>query len=226
MDRILLVEDETSISEPLAFLLRQSGFEVTVIDNGVDALRAFEDTVVDLVLLDLQLPGVPGMHLCRQLRQRSSVPIIMLTARDTETDTVAGLDAGAYDYVTKPFASGELIARMRAVLRRGQPREPTPSSVLGNARVRMDLYAHQVTVAGAPVSLPLRSFQLLEVLMCNPGQVLTRGELIDQVWGPDSGIESKAVDTQIARLRHLLEIDPADPQHLRTVRGLGYAYDP
>lgn len=226
VDRILLMEDESSISEPLAFLLNRAGFEVTVIDNGVDALRAFDHSLVDLVLLDLQLPGVPGMHLCRQLRQSSSVPILILTAGDTEADTVAGLDAGADDYVTKPFASGELIARMRAVLRRHQPPEPTPSSVLGNTRVRMDLYAHQVTVEGSPVSLPLRCFQLLGALMVSPGQVLTRGELIDQVWGPDSGIEGRTVDTQIARLRHVLEIDPANPQHLRTVRGVGCAYDP
>ncbi|MFF0991568.1 response regulator [Kocuria nitroreducens] len=226
MDHIWLIEDEASISDPLAFLLRRSGFEVTVIDNGVDAIRAFDPSVVDLILLDLQLPGIPGMHLCRQLRQRCEVPIIMLTARDTEMDTVAGLEAGADDYVTKPFASGELIARMRAVLRRHQPPELIPSTVLGCARVRMDLYAHQVSVGGAPVSLPLKTFQLLEVLLRSPGRVLTRGELIDQVWGADSGIESKAVDTQMARLRHMLEIDPADPQHLRTVRGLGYVYDP
>lgn len=180
--RVLLIEDETSISEPLAFLLRGSGFEVTVIDNGVDAIRAFNRSVVDLILLDLQLPGVPGMHLCRQLRQRSRAPNIMLTARDTEADTVAGPDAGADDYVTKPFASGELIARMRAVLRRRQPPEPTPSSVLGNTLVRMNLYAHQITVERSPMSLPLRSFQWLEGLMCSPGQVRTRGELIDQVW--------------------------------------------
>lgn len=145
MDRILLIEDETSISEPLAFLLGRSGFEVTVIDNGVDAIGVFDRSMVDLVLLDLELPGVPGTHLCRQLRHRSSVRFIMLTARDAESDTVAGLDAGRDDYVTKPFSSGELIARMRAVLRRGQPPEPTPFRVLGNARVRMDLPSHQVT---------------------------------------------------------------------------------
>jgi two-component system response regulator RegX3 len=166
------------------------------------------------------------MHLCRQLRRRCEVPIIMLTARDTETDTVAGLEAGADDYVTKPFSSGQLIARIRAVLRRHQPPEPNPTSVLGSARVRMDLYAHRVTVAGSPVSLPLKSFQLLEALLRSPGQVLTRGELIDQVWGPDSGLESKALDAQVAPLRKAHEIDPADPQHLHTVRGVGYAYDP
>jgi two-component system response regulator RegX3 len=226
MVRILLVEDEASISDPLAFLLGREGFEVCVVDNGGEALDAFDRAGADLVLLDRQLPGMGGIQLCARLRARSEVAIIMVTARDTETDVVAGLEAGADDYVTKPFSSGELIARIRAVLRRHPVLAQEPITTLGAGRVRMDLQRRLVTVAGVPVHLSGKGFELLEVFLTYPGQLLTRGRLIDEVWGAGSGVESRALGAQIIRVRRLIEPDPASPRHLMTVHGLGYRYDP
>ncbi|GGG69924.1 DNA-binding response regulator [Kocuria dechangensis] len=226
MERILLVEDEASISDPLAFLLGREGFEVQVAGTGGEALDAFEQAGADLVLLDWQLPGMSGIQLCARLRARSEVAIIMVTARDTETDVVGGLAARADDYVTKPFSSGELIARIRAVLRRHPPIAQEAVTVVGAGRVRMDLQQHRVTVAGAPVALSGKGFELLEVFLTYPGQVLTRGRLIDEVWGADSAVADRALGAQIIRVRRLIEPDPGSPRHLMTVRGLGYRYDP
>jgi two-component system, OmpR family, response regulator RegX3 len=220
--RVLVVEDEESISDPLAYLLRQEGFEVAVAATGPDALSEFDRGGADIVLLDLMLPGLSGTEVCRALRQRSAVPVIMLTARDSEVDKVVGLELGADDYVTKPFSSRELVARVRAVLRRGgEPEELLPAA-LEAGPVRMDVDRHVVTVAGEPVQLPLKEFELLEMLLRNAGRVLTRGQLIDRVWGADYVGDTKTLDVHVKRLRAKIEPDPGNPQHLVTVRGLGY----
>ena len=221
MTRLLIVEDEESISEPLAYMLRSEGFEVSVAATGPDGLTAFDRQGADLVLLDLMLPGMSGTEVCRELRTRSSVPVIMLTARDTELDKVVGLELGADDYVTKPFSHRELVARIRAVLRR-QAAGPETGSALEVGTIRMDVDRHQVTVAGKEVALPLKEFDLLELLMRNAGRVLTRGQLIDRVWGSDYVGDTKTLDVHVKRLRAKVEADPARPVHLLTVRGLGY----
>jgi len=223
--RLLVVEDEESFSDALSYMLRKEGFEVAVAPTGTDALDEFDRSGADLVLLDLMLPGLSGTEVCRQLRTRSSVPVIMLTAKDSEVDKVVGLELGADDYVTKPFSSRELLARIRAVLRRGtDPAEVAPA-VLEAGPVRMDVERHVVTVAGQSVRLPLKEFELLELLLRNAGRVLTRGQLIDRIWGADYVGDTKTLDVHVKRLRAKIEPDPARPIHLLTVRGLGYKFE-
>ncbi|OBB90947.1 two-component sensory transduction protein RegX [Mycolicibacterium peregrinum] len=224
MTSVLIVEDEESLADPLAFLLRKEGFEATVVADGPSALAEFERSGADIVLLDLMLPGMSGTDVCKQLRARSSVPVIMVTARDSEIDKVVGLELGADDYVTKPYSARELIARIRAVLRRGSD---TDDSVIGDGvleagPVRMDVERHVVSVNGEQITLPLKEFDLLEYLMRNSGRVLTRGQLIDRVWGADYVGDTKTLDVHVKRLRSKIESDPANPVHLVTVRGLGY----
>ena len=225
MTRILVVEDEESLSDPLSYLLEKEGFEVQVVDNGIDAISEFDRAGADLVLLDLMLPGQPGTEVCRQLRQRSSVPVIMLTAKDSEIDKVVGLELGADDYVTKPYSSRELVARVRAVLRRqGEPEELLAATVQAGP-VRMDVERHVVSVGGERVPMPLKEFELLEMLLRNAGRVLTRGQLIDRVWGSDYVGDTKTLDVHVKRLRSKIEPDPSEPKYLVTVRGLGYKLD-
>ena len=223
MTRILIVEDEPSFSEALEFLLGKEGFSVVTAATGTEALRKFDQGGIDLVLLDLMLPEISGTEVCRQLRAKSRVPIIMLTAKDSEVDKVVGLEIGADDYVTKPYSSRELVARIRAVLRRnsGEGIENEPGVMTVNG-IRMDIDRHQVSVNGIPVSLPLKEFELLEFLMRNAGRVLTRMQLIDRVWGSDYVGDTKTLDVHIKRLRAKIETDPANPTLIQTVRGLGY----
>ncbi|MDX6257886.1 MAG: two-component system, OmpR family, response regulator RegX3 [Frankiales bacterium] len=225
MTRILVVEDEESFSDALSFLLRREGFEVTIAGTGPDALTEFDRTGADLVLLDLMLPGLSGTEVCRAIRAKSQVPVIMLTAKDGEVDKVVGLEIGADDYVTKPFSSRELVARIRAVLRRRGDAEPAAPAAVEAGPVRMDVERHVVTVNGTGVTLPLKEFELLEFLLRNAGRVLTRGQLIDRVWGSDYVGDTKTLDVHVKRLRSKIEPDPASPKHLLTVRGLGYKYE-
>ncbi|MEO6143132.1 MAG: response regulator transcription factor [Dermatophilaceae bacterium] len=225
MTRILLVEDEESFSDPLSYLLRKEGYEVAVAETGPSALVNFDRDGADLVLLDLMLPGLSGMDVCRALRQRSSVPVIMLTAKDSEIDKVVGLEIGADDYVTKPYSSRELLARIKAVLRRGQEPEGLLPATLESGPVRMDVERHVVTVSGAHIALPLKEFELLEMLLRNSGRVLTRMQLIDRVWGSDYVGDTKTLDVHVKRLRAKIEPDPASPQFIVTVRGLGYKFE-
>ncbi|HEY0486400.1 MAG TPA: response regulator transcription factor [Mycobacteriales bacterium] len=226
MTRVLVVEDEESFSDALSYMLRKEGFEVAVAATGPDALTEFERGGSDIVLLDLMLPGLSGTEVCRQLRQRSNVPIIMVTARDSEIDKVVGLELGADDYVTKPYSPRELVARIRAVLRRrSEPEELLPTA-LEAGPVRMDIDRHTVSVGGETVSLPLKEFELLEMLLRNAGRVLTRGQLIDRIWGADYVGDTKTLDVHVKRLRAKIEPEPASPRHLVTVRGLGYKYEP
>ncbi len=223
MTKILIVEDEASFSEALEFLLGKEGFTVVLADNGADAIRKFDQGGIDLVLLDLMLPEVSGTEVCRQIRTKSRVPIIMLTAKDSEVDKVVGLEIGADDYVTKPYSSRELVARIRAVLRRNSGEDvQSDVGVMTVNGVRMDIDRHQVSVNGIPVSLPLKEFELLEFLMRNAGRVLTRMQLIDRVWGSDYVGDTKTLDVHIKRLRAKIENDPANPTLIQTVRGLGY----
>lgn len=225
MTRILVVEDEASFSEALAYLLTKEGFEVTVAENGADAITAFARNGADLVLLDLMLPGLSGVEVCRQIRSYSQVPIIMLTAKDDEVDKVVGLEIGADDYVTKPYKSRELVARIRAVLRRQGNSEEVSESVLTAGGVSMDVERHMVSVRGANVALPLKEFELLEMLLRNAGRVLTRGQLIDRIWGSNYVGDTKTLDVHIKRIRAKIEEDPAEPSIITTVRGLGYKYE-
>jgi two-component system, OmpR family, response regulator RegX3 len=225
MTRVLVVEDEESFSDALSYLLRREGYEVEVADTGPDALTAFDRSGADLVLLDLMLPGLSGTEVCRELRSRSKVPIIMVTARDTEVDKVVGLELGADDYVTKPFSSRELIARVRAVLRRGTETDDLITATVEAGPVRMDVERHVVSVDGHQVALPLKEFDLLELLLRNAGRVLTRGQLIDRVWGSDYVGDTKTLDVHVKRLRAKIEPDPGAPKHLVTVRGLGYKFE-
>jgi two-component system, OmpR family, response regulator RegX3 len=220
--RVLVVEDEDSFSDALSYMLRKEGFDVALAPTGPDALEEFDRNGADLVLLDLMLPGIPGTEVCRQLRQRSNVPVIMLTAKDSEVDKVVGLELGADDYVTKPFSSRELVARIRAVLRRGTEAADLLPSVLEAGPVRMDVDRHVVTVEGEGVKLPLKEFELLEMLLRNAGRVLTRGQLIDRIWGADYVGDTKTLDVHVKRLRAKIEPDPGHPRYLLTVRGLGY----
>ena len=223
MTRVLVVEDEESFSDALSYMLRREGLEAVVTATGPAALEEFDRAGADIVLLDLMLPGLPGTEVCRALRARGNVPIIMLTAKDTEIDKVVGLELGADDYVTKPYSARELVARIRAVLRRrGAETEPVADGVLQAGPVRMDVERHVVAVDGNPVSLPLKEFDLLELLLRNAGRVLTRGQLIDRVWGADYVGDTKTLDVHVKRLRAKIEPDPANPVHLLTVRGLGY----
>ena len=224
MTRILVVEDEDSFSDALSYLLGREGFEVGVADTGPKAIEEFDRNGADLVLLDLMLPGLSGTEVCRQLRQRSNVPIIMLTAKDSEVDKVVGLELGADDYVTKPYSSRELVARIRAVLRRNGSLADgdIDGHILTAGPVRMDVDRHMVSVGTNSVQLPLKEFELLEFLMRNSGRVLTRIQLIDRVWGSDYVGETKTLDVHIKRLRAKIEEDPANPVFIQTVRGLGY----
>jgi two-component system response regulator RegX3 len=222
--RVLVVEDEESFSDALSYLLRREGYDVAVAANGPEAIALFERSGADLVLLDLMLPGVSGTEVCRAIRQRSVVPIIIVTARDAEVDKVVGLELGADDYVTKPFSSRELVARIRAVLRRGVDSDDLVSSVVEAGPVRMDVERHTVTVDGTAVTLPLKEFDLLELLLRNADRVLTRSQLIDRVWGSDYVGDTKTLDVHVKRLRAKIEADPANPKHLVTVRGLGYKF--
>ncbi|MEX3516855.1 response regulator transcription factor [Corynebacterium camporealensis] len=239
MTTILIVEDEESLADPLAFLLQKEGFEPIVANDGPTALEEFDQRDIDIVLLDLMLPGMSGTDVCKQLRATSNVPVIMVTARDSEIDKVVGLELGADDYVTKPYSSRELIARIRAVLRRGAdgasssnaaPAEPAveefvPDQILEGGRVRMDVERHTVAVDGEPVSMPLKEFDLLEYLLRNAGRVLTRGQLIDRIWGADYVGDTKTLDVHVKRLRSKIELQPSRPKHLVTVRGLGYKFE-
>jgi len=221
--RVLVVEDEESFSDPLSYMLRREGFEAVVAATGPDALAEFDRGGADVVLLDLMLPGLSGTEVCRRLRAKSSVPIIMLTAKDGEIDKVVGLELGADDYVTKPYSARELVARIRAVLRRRGDAEPEQGDgVLEAGPVRMDVERHVVAVDGETVALPLKEFDLLELLLRNSGRVLTRGQLIDRVWGSDYVGDTKTLDVHVKRLRAKIEPDPANPTYLLTVRGLGY----
>jgi two-component system, OmpR family, response regulator RegX3 len=227
--RVLIVEDEESLADPLAYLLRKEGFVPVVVHDGPAALAEFDRSGADIVLLDVMLPGMSGTDVCKQLRLRSGVPVIMVTARDSEIDKVVGLELGADDYVTKPYSARELIARIRAVLRRGGEGEPEGGGlpgVLEAGPVRMDVERHTVVVAGEPVTLPLKEFDLLEYLLRNTGRVLTRGQLIDRVWGADYVGDTKTLDVHVKRLRTKIEPDPANPVHLLTIRGLGYKLEP
>ena len=226
MTRVLVVEDEESFSEALSYMLRKEGFEVAVAATGPAALEEFDRSGADLVLLDLMLPGLSGTEVCRALRAKSNVPVIMLTAKDSEVDKVVGLELGADDYVTKPFSSRELVARIRAVLRRGYEADELVPGAIEVGPVRMDVERHVVAVDGRAVSMPLKEFDLLELLLRNAGRVLTRGQLIDRVWGSDYVGDTKTLDVHIKRLRAKVEPDPALPRYLVTVRGLGYKFEP
>lgn len=226
MSKILIVEDEEALSDPLAFLLGREGFQTIVVGNGLDALPVFDREGADLVLLDVMLPGMSGMEVCRKLREVSSVPIIMLTAKDSELDKVLGLELGADDYVTKPYSARELIARIRAVLRRRSAEtDSATESVLQGGPVRMDIDRHVVTVNGEEISMPLKEFELLEILLRNVGRVMTRGQLIERVWGADYVGDTKTLDVHIKRLRSKIEPDSSAPQYVVTVRGLGYKFE-
>ncbi|MEV6526614.1 response regulator transcription factor [Longispora sp. NPDC051575] len=225
MTRVLVVEDEESFSDALSYMLRKEGFEVAVAATGTAAIVEFDRAGADIVLLDLMLPEMSGSEVCRQLRTRSNVPIIMVTARDSEIDKVVGLEIGADDYVTKPYSPRELVARIRAVLRRQiEPAELLPGT-LEAGPVRMDVDRHTVSVSGGTVQLPLKEFELLELLLRNAGRVLTRGQLIDRVWGADYVGDTKTLDVHVKRLRSKIEPEPSTPRYIVTVRGLGYKFE-
>jgi len=225
MTKILVVEDEASFSDALAYLLGREGFDVSVADNGLSAIEEFDRHGADLVLLDLMLPGLPGTEVCRQIRSRSNVPVIMLTAKDSEVDKVVGLELGADDYVTKPYSTRELVARIRAVLRRQGDEDLPGDGTLTAGPVRMDIERHIVTVNGEQQALPLKEFELLEFLIRNSGRVLTRTQLIDRVWGSDYFGDTKTLDVHVKRLRAKIEVDPGNPVFIQTVRGLGYKFE-
>jgi two-component system response regulator RegX3 len=225
LTRVLVVEDEESYSDALAYMLRKEGFEVAIAATGPEALTEFERSGADIVLLDLMLPGLPGTEVCRKIRATSNVPVIMVSAKDDEVDKVVGLELGADDYVTKPYSPRELVARVRAVLRRGQEPPDLVAATLEAGPVRMDVERHVVSVSGTDTRLPLKEFELLEIFLRNTGRVLTRGQLIDRVWGADYVGDTKTLDVHVKRLRAKLEPDPAHPAYLVTVRGLGYKFD-
>lgn len=227
MTHILVVEDEASFSDALSFMLRKEGFHVTLAADGEAGLAAFKSEPADLVLLDLMLPRMSGTEVCRLIRQVSGVPIIMLTAKDSEVDKVIGLELGADDYVTKPFSARELVARIRAVLRRKADLvSDADGTMLDVGPIAVDVDRHSVTIRGETVQLPLKEFELLEFLVRNSGRVLTRGQLLDRVWGTDYAGESKTLDVHINRLRKKVELDPTSPKHLLTVRGVGFRLQP
>src|SRR5699024_559659 len=225
MTRILVVEDEPSISDPLAYLLQREGYGVTVVDDGLKAVEEFERNGADLVLLDLMLPGQPGTDVIRQIRQDSQVPVILLPAKDSEVDKGVGLELGADDYVTKPYSARELIARIRAVLRRNADAEELLPDTVAAGPVRMDVERHVVTVDATDITMPLKEFDLLEMLLRNAGRVMTRGQLIDRGWVPSYVGDTKTLDVHIKRLRSKIEPDPSAPRYLKTVRGLGYKFE-
>lgn len=225
MTRVLVVEDEETYREVLDFYLRREGFDVFLAPDGTEGMKMFDSVKPDLVLLDLMLPGASGTEVCKYIRTKSSTPIIMLTAKDTEIDKVVGLELGADDYVTKPYSKSELIARMRAVLRRGSAVEDTEDATIQVGPIRMDVEHHSVTVNGERVALPLKEFELLELLIRNAGRVLTRGQLMDRIWGANYVGDGKTLDVHVKRLRSKIEADPANPVLLTTVRGLGYRFE-
>jgi len=222
MTRVLVIEDEPGILEALTFLLRKEGFEVASATDGAAGLAEFDRTGGDIVLLDLMLPGMSGSDVCRAIREKSNVPIIIVTAKDDEIDKVVGLEIGADDYVTKPYSSRELVARIRAVLRRRGEVDDAAATVIEVGPIRMDVERHSVSVDTQAVQLPLKEFELLEMLMRNSGRVLTRGQLIDRIWGSNYVGDGKTLDVHVKRLRSKIEPDPANPTFLQTVRGLGY----
>jgi two-component system, OmpR family, response regulator RegX3 len=225
MPKLLLVEDEKSIVEGLAITLEAEGFQVSWVKDGLEALPAFDRIRPDLVVLDLMLPGMSGTEICRALRRRTEVPIIMLTARDAEVDRVVGLELGADDYVTKPFSTRELVARIRAVLRRAPLAAPSDVQVpVESAGVRVDRARHEVRVDGTTVELPPKEFELLAFLLEHAGRVLTRGQLIDEIWGRDYVGDTKTLDVHVRRLRNRIEADPKEPARIQTVRGVGYRF--
>jgi two-component system response regulator RegX3 len=223
--RILVVDDDTALAEMIGIVLRTEGFEPFFCADGSGAFDAFHESRPDLVLLDLMLPGLSGTEVCREIRTRSTVPIIMLTAKDSEIDIVVGLELGADDYVTKPYSTRELLARIRAVLRRRIEVEDDRESVLEAGSVRMDIERHTVSVDGVETAMPLKEFELLELLLRNSGRVLTRGQLIDRVWGADYFGDTKTLDVHIKRIRSRIEKVPSEPTMLVTVRGLGYRFE-
>lgn len=223
MTKILLIEDEDSIRESVAFLLEKEGFQVRQENDGLKGVKAFESDNADLILLDLMLPGLDGLEVCKQIRKSSNVPIIMLTAKDTELDKVLGLELGADDYITKPFSGRELTARVKAILRRvSEPVANPEVSEIGV--VKIDPVQHRVTVRGVEIRLPLKEFDLLHYLSQNPGRVLTRNQLIDRIWGSDYFGDTKTLDVHIKRIRAKIEKDPANPEIIETIRGLGYKF--
>ena len=225
MTRVLVVEDEQNLREPLVYLLQKEGYDVIEAEDGQSAIDSFFTLGADLVLLDLMLPGINGNEVCRAIRAESQVPIIMVTAKDTEIDKVVGLEIGADDYVTKPYSSRELLARMKAVLRRGAETATVSTSLIKAGPVEMDLERHTVTVNGERIQMPLKEFELLELLMENVNRVLTRGQIIDRVWGSNYFGDTKTLDVHVKRIRSKIEEDPARPIHLTTVRGLGYKFE-
>jgi two-component system response regulator RegX3 len=225
MTLVLVVDDEPNLREPLVYLLQKEGYEVIEAEDGNQAVSTFQKKKPDLILLDLMLPGMSGNEVCRTIRQESQVPIIMITAKDTEIDKVVGLEIGADDYVTKPYSTRELLARMKAVLRRGSEVTVADSGLLKAGPVIMDLDRHTVSVNGEPIQMPLKEFELLELLIENVNRVLTRGQIIDRVWGSNYFGDTKTLDVHVKRVRSKIEEDPSRPRHLITVRGLGYKFE-
>jgi two-component system response regulator RegX3 len=222
MAKVLVVEDEQSLREALVFFLEKEGHEVSVAVDGEEAISVFDKSGADIILLDLMLPKVDGNQVCKHIRQSSNVPIIMLTAKDSEIDKIVGLEIGADDYITKPYSTRELLARIKAVLRRQVEPPLTVESVIVAGELRLDSDRHVVTLNGNPLTLPLKEFELLELLMENVNRVLTRGQIIDRVWGSNYFGDTKTLDVHIKRLRSKVEEDPARPKYIQTVRGLGY----
>jgi two-component system response regulator RegX3 len=225
MPKVLVVEDEQSLREPLVFMLEKEGYEVIEAQDGLEAIAHFESSAPDVILLDLMIPKLDGNQVCKKIRLQSNVPIIMLTAKDSEVDKVVGLEIGADDYVTKPYSTRELLARMKAVLRRNQQPQVDTGAVLVAGELRLDSERHQVTLSGNPIAFPLKEFELLELLMENVNRVLTRGQIIDRVWGSNYVGDTKTLDVHIKRLRSKIEEDPARPKYIQTVRGLGYKFE-
>ena len=225
MTRILVIEDEESFRDVLSFMLTKEGYDVAVAADGAAGLKSFQKQQPDLVLLDLMLPEISGSEVCRQIRMKSNVPIIMLTAKDSEVDKVVGLELGADDYVTKPFSTPELLARIKAVLRRGANDFVDSDGALVIGPIRIDVDRHELSVNGTPISMPLKEFELLELLMRNAGRVLTRGQLMDRIWGSNYVGDGKTLDVHVKRIRSKIEPDPANPVYLTTVRGLGYRFE-
>ena len=226
MIKVLVIEDEESFREALDFILTKEGFTVALAATGPDGVVAFEKENPDIILLDLMLPGMSGTEVCKTIRAKSQVPIIMLTAKDAEVDKVVGLEVGADDYVTKPFSTPELIARIRAVLRRGNTEQiQSDEDVIEHGSIKLDISRHNVQVNGTAVAMPLKEFELLAYLMENAGRVLTRGQLMDRSWGSDYVGDGKTLDVHVKRLRSKVEVDPANPKLLHTVRGLGYKFE-
>lgn len=225
MTRVLVIEDEESFRDAMKYMLSREGFDVDLAPNGAEGIKLFDSMNPDLVLLDLMLPEVSGTEVCKYIRSKSNTPVIMLTAKDTEIDKVVGLELGADDYVTKPFSTRELLARIKAVLRRGIDNEIDMIGVVEVGRIRMDVERHALLVNGESVAMPLKEFELLEFLMRNSGRVLTRGQLMDRIWGSNYVGDGKTLDVHVKRIRSKIEPDPANPIYLTTVRGLGYRFE-